>query len=325
MRRIAPAIHPALGALATATMVASGLLAAIALAFAWVNRDLPIDDFIVDSPKWLSTQNAIAAVMFAVPGWYLATRRPRVPFGWLLLVAGLGHALAGAGWGYFIASEVGGQHYPQPWIGVWLLWAMSLEAPALAAIYLLYPDAERPRGVIGLIAGALIVLCVIGCVSALMDPLTGIAVDPAGPLAQIRNPIGTDFFSFDGGGVLWFAPLLSIATAVFIWRWYRARGELRQVLGWLLIGTIPGLLVLPFMFAGPAWLLVVVQVPTIPLIAAVVAGTLRHRVYGIEVVVSRAFLYAALAGVVAAGMARWLLSAPSSPARRVPPRPSCRR
>jgi signal transduction histidine kinase len=280
-------------------MVASALLAAVALAFAWANRGLPVDNFIVDSPKWMSTQNAISAVMFSVPGWYLATRRPRVPFGWLLLSAGLGHAFAGAGWGYFLASEVGGHHYPQPWLGIWSQWAMSLEVPALAAIYLLYPDAEHPRGVVALISSVLLAMCVAGIVSALMDPLTGHAVDPAGPIARIHNPIGTDFFEFDGGGVLWFAPLLTIATGVLAWRWYRARGELRQVLGWLMIGSIPGYLVLPFTFAGPAWQMVVAQLPTIPLIAAVVAGSLRHRVYGIEVVVSRAFLYAILAAVVA--------------------------
>jgi len=285
---------------ATALAALSLAFAAASAAFAVANRGLPVASYVDDPQRWLSAQNAISALVFAAPGWYLATRRPRVPFGWLLLAGALGHGLGGAGWGYLVASEVGGHQWPAAWVALWLQWGLALEVPALVAIYLLYPDARRPRGALAPIAAVLLALSLLGVIAALVDPLTGVAADPNNSIARLHNPIGTNLFaSWDAGGVALMAPALIGACLVFLWRWWRAEGDERDVLRWLLIGSLPALAPIDLVLRDSSWSMFAVQAPTIPLLAAVVAGSLRHRVYGIDVVVSRTFIYSALVAVVA--------------------------
>jgi signal transduction histidine kinase len=60
-----------------------------------------------------------------------------------------------------------------------------------------------------------------------------------------------------------------------------------------------GLVFSPLLLLGGEWFLLTVQLPTVLALVAVVAATLRHRVFGIEVVVGRAFLYTTMLGLVA--------------------------
>ena len=285
--------------IASAVAACSFLLALASLGFAIANRGLPVGDFIEDPPQWFSSYNAVSAVVFAVPGWYLANQRPRLALGWLLLMAGLGHGLAGAGWGYVLASEIGGHDYPVPWVGLWLRQGAGLEVPALAGIYLLYPGGPRPRGLLGALTLVVFVACGLALISAVFSPIQDIAIAPDNPIGRLRNPFANSLFSFDGDGVLWFAPVLVITPLALLWRWWRAQGELRQVLRWVILGSIPSVVVAPLGFGDPLWDMVIAQVPTVPLLAATVAGSLRHRVHGIEIVVSRAFQYTILIGLVA--------------------------
>ncbi|MEZ4481778.1 MAG: histidine kinase [Dehalococcoidia bacterium] len=288
-------------ALATVVGVFALALAAASLLFAQANRDLPIDEVVRDAPKWFGTQNAISAVAFLIPGWYIAVKAPRMPFGWLLLAGAIGHGLAGSGWGYLIASEVGGGNYPVPWLAP-LLSApgTGIEVPILAAVLTFYPDGKRPPGWIGWLGIAAIVLGSIGVLAAILDPFTDLARDPNSALGGVRNPIGTTLFSrFDQGGVVFMAPAGIIPGLVIIVRWLRARGEMRQLLRWIALGDFAGAIFAPLVLLGGEWFLLSVQLPTVLVLAVLVAGSLRNRVYGIEVVVSRAFLYFALLAVVA--------------------------
>ncbi len=277
-------------------------LALAAFVLAWTNRGLPVAEQVADPPKWYSVQQACSALAFAIPGWYLAVRVPKVVFGWLLLAAAVGHALAGASWAYLIASEVGARGFPAPSFAAWLVApGTAIEVPVLAAVLALYPDGARPRGWLGLAAVVSVILGTLGFLDSFFDPLTELAKDSSSPLADLHNPIGTDLFNrLDHGGVLLMAPSGIGADLVILARWLRARGELRQVLGWLVLATFASVLFTPLIFLGSAFFLLSVQLPTFLVLVALVAATLRHRVYGIEVIVSRAFVYLALATLVAA-------------------------
>jgi signal transduction histidine kinase len=289
-------------AAATSAAAVALLLAAAGCAFAIANHGLPVDDYIVDSPKWHASQNAFSAALFAIPGWYLATRRPGLPFGWLLLAGGVGHGLAAAGWGYLIASEIGGHDFPQPWLGLWFsTWGPALEVPLLAAAVVLFPFGERPRGVLGAIGTACVAITVLGVVTSWIEPVDDLAVDPASEIGQISNPMAVEFFSrFDQEGVLWFAPAMLLLLVVLVVRWLTAKGEARQLLGWLSASQLAGIVFAPLSFLGGEWFMLSVQLPTALGIVILGAAALRHRFFGIELFVQRTFVYSTLLVLVAA-------------------------
>ena len=288
--------------IATAVAGLGFSLAAAGFAFAFWNRGLPIESVIRDAPKWYGTQQGFAALVFLVPGWYLAARVPGKIFGWLLLAGAVGHGCASAGWGYVIASEVGGHHYIWPSFAAFVIGpGTAIEVPIIAAIMALYPDGKRPPGFVGAAALVFVAFGAMGTFTSLFDPLTNFATDPNSSLAQLHNPIGTTFFqSFEQGGVIWMAPSGIGASLVIIVRWLRAKGEMRRVLSWIALANISGVLFAPLVFLGPEWFLLSVQLPTILVLGALVAATLRHRVFGVEIVVSRVFVYFTLAATVAA-------------------------
>ena len=85
------------------------------------------DAFSGDSPlSWLT--DACSAVLFAVPGWYVATRRPRLQLGWLAIAAGRGHGLSGVGLEWIAASELGDRGLPGVGLALWFVaWGSLVE------------------------------------------------------------------------------------------------------------------------------------------------------------------------------------------------------
>ncbi len=295
--------RPTAATFVASTLAAISLVLVVAgLTFAFWNRGLPIESVIRDAPKWYGTQQALASVVFLVPGWYLAVRVPGKIFGWLLLAGAIGHGCGSAGWGYVIASEIGGHHYIWPSFAALVIGpGTAIEVPIIAAVLALYPDGKRPPGVLGAAALVFVAFGAIGTFTALFDPLNNIATDPNSSLAHLHNPIGTTFFqSFEQGGLIWMAPSGIGASLVIIVRWLRAQGEMRRVLSWIALANISGVVFTPLVFLGSEWFLLSVQLPTILVLGALVAATLRHRVYGVEIVVNRVFVYFALAAAVAA-------------------------
>ncbi len=290
------------GALATAVAVVTLALVGVGIAFAIADRNLDIAAQINDPPKWQTIQQTISAFIFLVPGLYLALLRPRNPFGWLLLIGALGHGLSSAGYGYVIASEIGGHHYPQPWIGALTFdWWTGAEVPVIAAIMVFYPDARRPRGWLGIAGVLCLAVTIFGFSIGPLGSFNGVAVDPNSQIGQLRNPIAWTFFErFDQGGVLWYGPPMLALSVIVILRWLRAEGEERQFLKWLVLGNLLGAVFAPLPLLGSEWFLLSVQLPSVLLMPVLVAVTLRHRYFGIEVVVQRTFVYTTLLLLVTA-------------------------
>lgn len=231
----------------------------------------------------------VSGLLFAASGWYLMRRRPGVLLGPLALAAGLGNGLAVAGGQWALLSYLGGHALPGAAVGAWTFsWGLAVEPVVLAMILVFFPDGRWPSGLARWLSALSLALCCAGLAHALVAPLSP---DPHGPLAGIRHPLGLavlpalDDFLLIGPGLL-------LGTVVLILRWRSATVPVRYLLRSLVVIIIAGFLLEPVGTAPDA-------IGTVVLLVALIAGTLRHRVYGIDVVLNRTLVYAVLTGVVA--------------------------
>jgi signal transduction histidine kinase len=248
-------------------------------------------------------------------GALIASRRPRHPIGWLMLAIGLVSATGG------VFDESARQFYaPRPELGAALWLAGSalsrLVLLLIGILLLLFPDGRLPskgwRGVV--IAGTTAwVLSVITEVFG-PGPLSDFAVSP-----PPQNPFGiaalNDFSPGPAIGVSIFivffgSLLLSIVSVAF--RFHRAAPEMRLQLKWvalagsLLVAAIVGanLFVAATLSVGGGWAPLPVQAPQlvafVAMNLAIAVAILRHRLFDIDLVISRTVAYGALAGVITA-------------------------
>jgi signal transduction histidine kinase len=245
-----------------------------------------------------------AFLTYAILGALVVYRRPANPVGWLLLVAGLLIEVAALVDAYAIrAAEAG---WPAEDWARWaqsLLWIPAL-AIALVQIPLRFPtgrlSAPRWRWV------SIAAWVVVGVVTV----ATAFAPGPIGEDLPVDNPLGVDaagglFDTLAGAGVL----LLPLAVASFLSLRTRRGSSAREhlQLRWfgfslVLAGAVAAASVmLPggngFLdVAGPLAVAVAVAVPP----AGIAVAVLRHRLYGIDAIISRSAAYALLSAGAAA-------------------------
>jgi two-component system, NarL family, sensor kinase len=287
--------------LATGLLTTALVLVVGAVVGAASNVHLAVGSVANGFPAWFWAESASSALIFAVPGWYLATKRPEVPFGWLALAAGVGHGLAAAGFEYTVTSVLGGHHLAAPWAGLWLAnWGPLVELPVLATIYALFPDGRRPAGGVGVLARLAVAIVGVGLVAAIVNPdLTTKAHNAR--IAALHNPLGLGALHPQAlSGPALIAPGLLLATVSLLLRWRAATGDERRILSWLAGIAVPAVIAAPAASFGGGIGVAVAQAVTIVEILVVTAAVLRHRVYGIVVVLNRTLVYAALAGAVTA-------------------------
>ncbi|HEX9095398.1 MAG TPA: histidine kinase [Candidatus Dormibacteraeota bacterium] len=252
------------------------------------------------------------AVSYTIVGAFLASRRPANLVGWLLLVIGFGMSLFLLADEYAIHSllVVPGS-LPAgvlvAWVnrGLWTLVWFTL----LPLTVVLFPTG-RPLSRFWWGAWAPAGAGLVFALGAFFTPgpLTG-AIRQSLDL-HVENPVGIAFFTPMHllQTPLFLVPFLIAGIAVLA-RWRAARADERQQLKWL---TTAAALVPVFLAAS----LFIVNVPTISepakLVVAVVAfgpiwmgipsaiaiAILRYRLYEIDIVISRALIYAALAAFI---------------------------
>ncbi len=287
----------------------AGLLLAVALASAGatvamhvVNRGVDLGVVWPDQPGLLWLVNVLSAVIWSVPGWFLATRRPAVVYGWLALAAGIGHGLGGLGLEGALASQVGGHSVPWPAFGLWIAaWGPLVEQPVLMVMYGMFPDGRLPRDRTRSAVIVSIVLATAGTVQVALArfPAKG-AVVPA--LSRLANPVSVPGASTAPDSVVpYFALSALLAIVVLVVRWRRAEGEEQRVLSWLVAVGVPVTVTVPIaVVVLPAGIGVTYALATTLLeVAVIVTATLRHRVYGIDVVLNRTLVFGAATTVIA--------------------------
>jgi hypothetical protein len=250
---------------------------------------------------------------FATVGALVATRRPRNPVGWIMLVVALSFAAGGASLRFVPAAdapaaEVSAGATLAAWLTTWI-WVLGSALPA-TFLLLLFPDGRLPSRrwrPLAWFAGLGIVLAV-----------GGLALTP-GRLDEvlIENPVGVpgaDTAAAVGAFMLPVAGVASVASLVF--RYRAATREMRQQLKWI---TWAAALVAVVLVAVAVIELVVrpessdfgnglasLGLAAVPLAMGV--AILRHRLYDVDVVINRTLVYAALtATLVAAYLALVLL------------------
>jgi signal transduction histidine kinase len=255
----------------------------------------------------------LMVVGYSTVGAILASRNPRNPIGWILIVVGLAFGLAistEAYARYALETHPGTLPFGDvaAWFGTWVYAVMLFGLPLVA---LLYPDGRvvspRWRSVPWIVLGC----AAAGSVGTALAPgsievESGFAVtNPFGiePLASILRIVGPM-----GWIGLFFAIPVSIASLVL--RYRRSEGEARQQIRWLvfvaialvcsLLLTLAATLIVggerfersvgPTLAFAVIFSLIAVGVP-----AAIGVAILKYRLYDLDLVIKKTVVYAILA------------------------------
>jgi signal transduction histidine kinase len=263
----------------------------------------------------------VIPIGIGVLGALVASRQPRNPTGWLFLFAAVG-GLQGVEDQYvrFALVTHPGSLPLVAW-AAWLdSWSILLVFPAggVALLLLLLPDGHLPSRRWRPVVGIAMVLTALNTVFTALTPgllaLSSNAVNYAVP----TNPIGLTALQgiFTTGSpptalsaALWLLGLavLLLAAAAPLVRMLRSKGEQRQQLKWIVYAVLATVVaIVPFSFlAGtvlPSWTF---DIPIvigfgIALPAAAGIAIFKHRLYDIDVVISRTVVYGSLAVFITA-------------------------
>ena len=241
--------------------------------------------------------DVLGALAWCLPGLLIARRRPDLPFGWLALVAALGHGLAAVGLQIAVASQLGHHGLPGVAWGLWFAaWGPAVELPVLAIIYVLFPDGRRMPGRLGQLSLLAPVVVGAGLLLEMAAPLTtSFGIKKDGPFAGVQNPLTGDRLSDLPPGVPLIAAGMIAASAAVLWRWHRARGVARTELDGLAFLAALAPFVAVAVLALPArYGFAVGELETFLEIAVITAVVLRHQLFGIDVTLRRVAVYTTL-------------------------------
>jgi hypothetical protein len=257
---------------------------------------------------------ALLFAAFTGTGSYLVSQRPANSVGWFLMLIGWGLAFGSvrltASNDALLAGRLGGLEAFSAWANG-IGWAFAFIG--FFGIAVVFPTGRMPAGParwparIGFGGLAVItVLLVFGPVINVTPTRTGIPVDAPNPVALVP---GSYFWALVPGPTLLFPVMFLIVLlgiAGLIRRYSRSVGLERLQYRWL-VAAIAFVAAADLMWAvapailqsnsmGPAWFLVVLACPTVPI--AIVVAVLRYRLYDIDRIISRTIAYALVSAVL---------------------------
>jgi class 3 adenylate cyclase len=245
---------------------------------------------------------AIGSFLLVTPivGGLIASRKPRNPIGWLVIILPLGFALN-------FATDGLVRHVRPTGAVLDLAWAMQQLSGAsiVALLFLLvyFPDGHLPS------TRWRIVPALVGIGTLLYTIVGAFSVTPV--FAQdVPNPFAAPSLAhlFDAinvvAGVCLLAALLGTLGLIIV-RFRRSQGEVRQQMKWfsygaaiviapMLLGTATAPLNLPFDF----WTLTLTLLAILPITIGI--AILRYRLYDIDVLINRTVVYGTVTVLLAA-------------------------
>jgi signal transduction histidine kinase len=279
----------------------SGALAVLAAVASWILSALVGWTF-TDALNMFVATNSAMGLTFAVCGAIIAWHRTRNAIGWLLIGAGLAHAISALGAPLLKALHDGSAPVALQRIVITVFsyawpWSISLFLPLAL---LLFPDGHAPSPrwrpvIIAAIATAPLFVLEMGASPNPIDetiPLFGYLTIPGHAALQ---PLWTV-------SELRVAILLALAIIALVLRYRRADEVGRRQLLWLVLATIALLVcILPWAFIAGTPVVVLFAIPLVPI--AVTVAIVRHQLLDIRLVVSRALAWLLVSIAVVAGYA----------------------
>ncbi|HEY6470116.1 MAG TPA: sensor histidine kinase [Candidatus Dormibacteraeota bacterium] len=293
-----------------AAMASLGVAAVVlTVVLVWANRahlhavaDFDVEDIVVP-------------ISFGAVGALIASRQPRNVIGWLFLSIAVISALQGVSDQY---ARYGFVTHPGAPAAVWALWldswVISFVFPcgALALLLLLFPDGHVPsRRWQPLVWAAAIfsLLIVIGGAFSPGQLQTetnfDIAINPVGIPAT--SPLAAFFDVLGVAWILGFVVLVAAAVATFV-RFRRSRGDERLQLKWIATAVLVSSVAAVVFELSQSFILGFPQVSdlaialgfgcALPLAAGI--AIFKHRLYDIDLVISRTLVYGSLAVFITA-------------------------
>ncbi|MDQ2960921.1 MAG: sensor histidine kinase [Candidatus Dormibacteraeota bacterium] len=260
----------------------------------------------------------VVSVSYAVLGALVTSRQPRNITGWLFLFVAVFTGMSGVASEYALYA-LATRHGALPG-AVWAIWFTSwsqyvlFPTGAIALLMLYVPDGHVPTPRWRPLAGAAMVLAVLGVISGMFAP--GPLQVANVPYAIPNNPIGAG-----GGGpialvlgalaIAWVPGYLVFAAAATapVVRLRRSRGDVRQQLKWIAyavavsgIGVVLTSVASLFDPGLPTWVgglaLGIGFGAALPIATGV--AIFKYRLYDIDLVISRTLVYGSLAVFITA-------------------------
>jgi hypothetical protein len=243
---------------------------------------------------------AFAVMAFATAGLLVTRQQPRNAVGWAMLAGGpaLGAVFVGYAIGVAILET-------DPGVGSWFVLlgvvlfgpALFLLGPGLASVF---PDGRPLPGwwtraiwlaAAGVLLGSALAAVAPGPVELGIDVANPLGIG-ALPAATRDVANGVTAVSLAVGGV--------IAVASLIARYRRSASDARHQLKWFLFAVAFWAVVLPIsLVVGDNWTAIVGILALTLVPAAVVVAIRRYRLYEIDTLINRTFVYVPLVGIVA--------------------------
>ncbi len=239
-----------------------------------------------------------AGLAFPLTGAFLIRHRPRLRLAWVMCVGGLGSSVAVMAVGLQNASAAGGDLESAGWLRVVAVAGWAVAACTLASLLpLLSPDDRLP-------SRRWLAVAVLSVAANLAEGVRN-AVRPA-PLTQrypevIPNPLAVEALapynaSLQAGLTLVINGCVVLGVLSLVGRMRRAAPAGRRQIAWPLSAFV---VYTAFVLLGPDyWALATVWTGLIPV--AIAFAVLRHRLYGIDTVISRTVVATGLVVTVGA-------------------------
>jgi signal transduction histidine kinase len=263
----------------------------------------------------IDLEDLVVPFSLGVVGALVASRQPRNLTGWLFLFIAVVSALQGLADQYARYALV---THPGAPGGIWALWldswviALVFPTGALALLLLLFPDGHlpsrrwRPLAVADVLATAVVVPAGAFSPGQLLTETTfATALNPIGVPAN--SIVGTIFEVLGVGWFVGFLLLAIAATAPFV-RFRRSGGDERLQLKWIASAVVVsavsavGLTLVETLLPGfpPISDLAIALGFGCALPVAASIAIFKHRLYDIDVVISRTLVYGSLAVFITA-------------------------
>lgn len=248
---------------------------------------------------------ALAALTFASVGSFVAARRPRNAVGWLLAVCGVfaaAQALATTSAVALLSTDPS-----RAALVAWL--TQFLWIPTFATMVeglLLFPDgapfSSRWRKVANVVAAGAVAVAVTAALSPRAEFFRPAALDTAGPGPLVATgTFGALLANAAPAVPVYVLSCLALVVAALIARYRQGGATVRAQLKWvayatgLVLGTVAIGPILMAVGINAALGLAILAVPI-----AIGTAILRHRLFDIDLLISRTLSYAALTGIVIA-------------------------